>query len=208
MTLTQAGEAERHGDGGTSPRPRVAVCVGGKCPAVASDRSPRHGGRERAASAQRSRPPAAASVPAPTSATCELTVTREFGAVPVLDTSSVAANESDTVMRVLEGEADDLDPLRRRLRAVDRRGAEGTARRRSLRLVLLRRRGRVADRRRRVRRCDGGERIWWDYRDWAATNHVPAVVGSWPAPFSDGYEGKRHPVVGRVRMRGLRTGSD
>ena len=32
-------------------------------------------------------------------------MTREYGAVPVLDTS-VAAKESDTVMRVLEGEAD------------------------------------------------------------------------------------------------------
>jgi hypothetical protein len=41
----------------------------------------------------------------------------------------------------------------------------------------------------------GGERIWWDYRDWSATEHVPAVVGSWPAPFADGYEGRRHPVV-------------
>jgi hypothetical protein len=41
----------------------------------------------------------------------------------------------------------------------------------------------------------GDERIWWDYRDWAATNHVPAVVGSWPAPFTDGVAGTRYPVV-------------
>jgi hypothetical protein len=41
----------------------------------------------------------------------------------------------------------------------------------------------------------GSERIWWDYRDWSATDHVPAVVGSYPAPFADGYEGKRHPVA-------------
>ena len=34
-----------------------------------------------------------------------LTVTREFGAVPVLD-RSLAAKESDTVMRLLEGEAE------------------------------------------------------------------------------------------------------
>ncbi|HEU4461832.1 MAG TPA: hypothetical protein VFR75_04490, partial [Solirubrobacterales bacterium] len=32
---------------------------------------------------------------------------------------------------------------------------------------------------------EGGERVWWDYRNWRATNHVPAVVGSWPAPFDD-----------------------
>jgi Domain of unknown function (DUF4430) len=42
---------------------------------------------------------------------------------------------------------------------------------------------------------EGRERVWWDYRDWSATNHVPAVVGSWPAPFAAGYEGKRHPVA-------------
>src|SRR5690348_7518304 len=41
----------------------------------------------------------------------------------------------------------------------------------------------------------GGERVWWDYRDWSATNHVPAVVGSWPAPFVNGVAGKRYPVV-------------
>ncbi len=40
----------------------------------------------------------------------------------------------------------------------------------------------------------GGERIWWDYRDWGAAMRVPAVVGSWPEPFRDGYEGRRHPV--------------
>jgi len=41
----------------------------------------------------------------------------------------------------------------------------------------------------------GGESIWWDYRDWSATMRVPAVVGSWPQPFLDGYDGKRHPVA-------------
>jgi hypothetical protein len=46
----------------------------------------------------------------------------------------------------------------------------------------------------------GGERIWWDYRDWTAANRVPAVVGSWPAPFAGGYEGAEHPVA--VECRG------
>jgi hypothetical protein len=40
----------------------------------------------------------------------------------------------------------------------------------------------------------GGERIWWDYRDWTAAMHVPAVVGSWPQPLRGGYGGERHPV--------------
>jgi hypothetical protein len=38
----------------------------------------------------------------------------------------------------------------------------------------------------------GGDRIWWDYRDWTAAMRVPAVVGSWPEPFVHGFEGKRY----------------
>jgi hypothetical protein len=38
----------------------------------------------------------------------------------------------------------------------------------------------------------GGDRIWWDYRDWAAAMRVPAVVGSWPEPFLHGFQGTRY----------------
>jgi hypothetical protein len=123
----------------------------------------------------------------------ELTVTREFGSVPVL-AASVEASESDTVMRVLEGSADistrygggyvqSIDGVEEAEHGgrpydwffyVD--GVESPIG--------------AAD-----YSLNGNERIWWDYRDWSATNHVPAVVGSWPAPFADGYEGRRHPVV-------------
>lgn len=33
-------------------------------------------------------------------------------------------------------------------------------------------------------RVKGGDRIWWDYRNWSAAMSVPAVVGSWPEPFA------------------------
>lgn len=139
-----------------------------------------------------------------------LTVTREFGAVPVLD-RSVEAKESDTVMRVLEGEAEiatrfgggfvhSIDGVAEGQRDgdpydwffyVDGEEAQVGAAEYDL---------------------AGGERIWWDYRNWSATNHVPAVVGSWPAPFSDGIGGKRYPVAvecAESRSRGsLRTDSD
>ena len=36
----------------------------------------------------------------------------------------------------------------------------------------------------------GGDRIWWDYRDWTAAMRVPAVVGSWPEPFAHGFQGQ------------------
>jgi Domain of unknown function (DUF4430) len=35
----------------------------------------------------------------------------------------------------------------------------------------------------------GGDRVWWDYRDWTAAMRVPAVVGSWPEPFVHGFRG-------------------
>jgi hypothetical protein len=123
----------------------------------------------------------------------ELTVTREFGAIPVRE-EAVEASESDTVMRVLEGGAeistrygggyvqsiDGVEEAERGGRPYDWffyvDGVESPIG--------------AAD-----YALKGSERIWWDYRDWSATNHVPAVVGSWPAPFASGYEGRHHPVT-------------
>jgi Domain of unknown function (DUF4430) len=61
----------------------------------------------------------------------------------------------------------------------------------------------------------GGDRIWWDYRDWTSAMRVPAVVGSWPQPFTaasgraaiDCEDAGRACGVARARARraGLRT---
>jgi hypothetical protein len=126
----------------------------------------------------------------------ELTVTREFGAVPMLR-RSVEARESDTVLRVLEGSAEiatrygggyvsAIDGVSEDQRSgnpydwfffVD--GVESPVGAADVDL-------------------SGGESVWWDYRDWSATNHVPAVVGQWPAPFTG--SGGEEPVV--VECRG------
>lgn len=39
------------------------------------------------------------------------------------------------------------------------------------------------------------DRIWFDLHDWRATDSIPAVVGSYPEPFTNGYGGKRYPVT-------------
>lgn len=39
-----------------------------------------------------------------------------------------------------------------------------------------------------------GDHVWWDLHDWSQTDDVPAVVGSFPEPFLNGVEGKRLPV--------------
>lgn len=117
-----------------------------------------------------------------------LTVTREFGTVPVLE-RSLDANESDTVMRLLEANAD----VSTRYGGGYVRSIEG--------LAEAQRGGHPYDWFFYVDGIEspigaadssvrGGERIWWDYRDWSASEHVPAVVGSWPAPFAEGYEGR------------------
>jgi Domain of unknown function (DUF4430) len=123
-----------------------------------------------------------------------LTVTRDYGAEPVLSPPSDEASESDSVMSVLERDADistrygggfvqSIDGLEAQER-FDRsfdwffyvNGVESTVG--------------AAD-----YPLHGGEAIWWDYRDWSAAQRVPAVVGSWPQPFLDGYDGERRPVA-------------
>jgi hypothetical protein len=40
-----------------------------------------------------------------------------------------------------------------------------------------------------------GDHIWWDLHDWSATDTVPAVVGSYPEPFTNGSGGKEFPTL-------------
>lgn len=123
-----------------------------------------------------------------------LTVTRDYGAEPVLAPLADEVSESDTVMRVLERDAeigtrygggfvqsiDGLEADERFGRSFDWffyvDGVESTVG--------------AAD-----YPLHGGEAIWWDYRDWSAGMRVPAVVGSWPEPFLHGYDGRRRPVA-------------
>jgi hypothetical protein len=44
------------------------------------------------------------------------------------------------------------------------------------------------------RKVSPGDRIWWDHHDWSSAQRIPAVVGSFPEPFLDGSEGRRFPV--------------
>ncbi len=124
----------------------------------------------------------------------ELTVTRDFGSAPMIESDVGKVNESDTVMRVLEAEA----TIATRYGGGFVQSIEG--------LEADRQDGRSFDWFFYVNGVEspigaadfslqGGERIWWDYRDWTAVDRVPAVVGSWPAPLRGGYEGKTHPVT-------------
>jgi uncharacterized protein DUF4430 len=39
-----------------------------------------------------------------------------------------------------------------------------------------------------------GDAVQWDYHDWRATQHIPAIVGGYPEPFVHGIDGKRLPT--------------
>ena len=132
--------------------------------------------------------------PGPDVGQVSLTVTRDYGAEAVLPPASEEASESDTVMAVLERDAD----ISTRygggfVQSID--GLEADERfERSFDWFFY-----VDGVESTVGAADyplhGGEAIWWDYRDWSAAMRVPAVVGSWPQPFLDGYDGEHHPVA-------------
>ncbi len=123
-----------------------------------------------------------------------LTVTRDYGAEPVLSRAAGGVTESDTVMRVLDRSA-----------GISTRYGGGFVQ--SIGGVEGEERGGasydwffyVNGVESTVGAADyalhGGEAIWWDYHDWAAAMRVPAVVGSWPEPFTGGYDGKQRPVA-------------
>jgi Domain of unknown function (DUF4430) len=124
--------------------------------------------------------------------TVDLTVTREFGATKMSE-SSGEANESDTVMRFLEGE----DEIETRYGGGYVKSIDGVSE--------SEHGGHPYDWFFYVNGVEspigaaevslqGGERVWWDNHDWSATEHIPAVIGSWPAPFTTGWEG-HEPVV-------------
>jgi Domain of unknown function (DUF4430) len=122
-----------------------------------------------------------------------LTVTRDFGSERLVEATLDDPPESETVMRFLEGEAevttrygggfvqsiDGLESTQREGRRFDWfffvNGIESPVGAAEARVY-------------------GGDRVWWDHREWSAAMRAPAVVGSWPEPFVHGSEGKAFPV--------------
>lgn len=124
----------------------------------------------------------------------ELTVTHDFGTVPVLSAKVGGVTESDTVMRILEGEAQITTRYGGGfVQSID--GVEGGESGGHYDDWFFFVNGVESPVGAAEFDLEGGERIWWDYRDWTSASHVPAVVGSWPAPLRGGYGGRAHPVV-------------
>ena len=119
----------------------------------------------------------------------ELTVSRDYGSNVLLQRQD-SIHESDTVFRVLDRNADvstrygggfvqSIDGLS---------GAQSSGRTSDWFFYVN---GIESPIGATAYDLSGGDRVWWDYRDWTAAMRVPAVVGSWPEPFVHGFEGER-----------------
>jgi hypothetical protein len=120
-----------------------------------------------------------------------LTVTRNFGSVPVGSVVERQVPGSQTVMRMLE----------RSFRISTRYGGgfvqsidgfSGTSDRRDWFYYVN---GIEAPLGAAGTGVHKGDRIWWDLHDWSATDSIPAVVGSYPEPFVHGIDGRRYPTT-------------
>jgi len=120
-----------------------------------------------------------------------LTVTDRFGARTVLDKPAPEVGGEETVMRLLQ----------RNARVQARHGggfvrsigglSGGQSGGRPVDWFFYVN-GVLAPKGAAATQLHGGDRVWWDRRDWGVTNRVPAVVGSFPEPFVHGFGGERY----------------
>jgi hypothetical protein len=123
----------------------------------------------------------------------ELSVTRDYGSEVMLQTSD-SIKESDTVMRVLDRNADVTTRYGGGfIQSIDGLAGSQSGGRRSDWFFYVN--GIESPIGSAAYDPSAGDRIWWDYRDWTSAMRVPAVVGSWPEPFVHGFEGERWPAV-------------
>ncbi|MGH2918429.1 MAG: DUF4430 domain-containing protein [Solirubrobacteraceae bacterium] len=123
-----------------------------------------------------------------------LTVTRDFGARELVALDQAQTEGSDTVMRALQR---NVDEVRTRYGGGFVQEIDGIAGgRRDGRPVdwFVYVNGIQAEKGAAGLDVHGGDRIWWDHHDWGATPDIPAVVGSFPEPFEHGTDGRRLPV--------------
>lgn len=123
----------------------------------------------------------------------ELLVTRDYGGEELLRLPEPEQGGDDTVMRLLQRNAE----VKTRygggfVQAIDglAGGREGGRPVDWFYYVN----GIEADEGAAAREVEDGARVWWDRHDWGSAQRVPAVVGSFPEPFRTGLKGRRYPV--------------
>ncbi|WP_324336857.1 DUF4430 domain-containing protein [Baekduia sp.] len=124
----------------------------------------------------------------------QLLVTQDFGNRGVAQTDQPKTGGSDTVMRLLQR---NVPKVSTRYGGGFVQSIDGTSGgQRAGRPVdwFFYVNGIQADKGAASVRVHQGDRVWWDFHDWGVTDHVPAVVGSFPEPFVHGVDGRRLPT--------------
>lgn len=122
----------------------------------------------------------------------DLRVTRDFGHELLRAEDELRILEDETVMRMLERNAD----VETRfgggfVQAIDGVAGEGPGGTSDWFFYVN---GIEADEGAADFELTPGDVVQWDHRDWGATMDVRAIVGAYPQPFLDGLRGKRFPV--------------
>ncbi|HEV7845430.1 MAG TPA: DUF4430 domain-containing protein [Thermoleophilaceae bacterium] len=121
-----------------------------------------------------------------------LRVTRDFGHRALGSAKLDKVREGDTVMRLLRSNFDITTRFGGRfVQSIDGLKGKGAGGQVDWFFWVN---GLEADKGAAEWDIDPGDRILWDRRDWTAAMRVPAIVGSYPAPFTNGVGGKRRPV--------------
>jgi hypothetical protein len=120
-----------------------------------------------------------------------VTVTGDFGTVPIGSVVERQVPGSQTVMRLLERSFQVTTRYGGGfVQAID--GRSGTSSRRDWFYYVN---GIEASLGAAGTDVHQGDRIWWDLHDWSATDSIPAVVGAFPEPFVHGIGGRRYPTT-------------
>jgi hypothetical protein len=129
----------------------------------------------------------------PKASNTELLVSQDFGAKPIVQTDDPKTGGSDTVMRLLQRNAPKVQTRYGGNFVQSIGGVSGGQRDGRPVDWFFYVNGIQADKGATSIRVHAGDRVWWDFHDWAATDDIPAVVGSFPEPFLHGVDGRRLP---------------
>jgi Domain of unknown function (DUF4430) len=126
--------------------------------------------------------------------TATLTVTRDYGSRTVLAATDDDPPSSETVIRFLDDEGDITTRYGGGfVQSIDGLGGTGSS---DWFFYVNGVESAVGAAEVQVK---GGDRIWWDYRNWSAAMSVPAVVGSWPQPFAQASSDQSAPALIQCR---------
>jgi hypothetical protein len=119
-----------------------------------------------------------------------LTVTRDYGSELLVEATQADPRASETVVRFLDREAEiETSYSGNFVDAID--GTAGAVEAGRSRDWFFYVNGYWSPVGAGEAAVQAGDRIWWDYRDWTDAYRVPAVVGSYPEPFVNGFDGER-----------------